>query len=46
MAASNPFIVIVDDDESVRDSLKSLLRSAGYRAVAFSIPEPRRTPAA
>lgn len=39
MTASNPFIVIIDDDESVRDSLKSLLRSAGYRAVAFPSAE-------
>lgn len=29
-------IVIVDDDESVRESLPDLLRSSGYDAIAFA----------
>jgi FixJ family two-component response regulator len=32
-------IGIVDDDESVRDSISSLLRSAGYRTVVFESAE-------
>jgi FixJ family two-component response regulator len=32
-------ISIVDDDESVRDSVKSLVRSVGYRAEAFASVE-------
>ncbi len=39
MTAIDPFVVIVDDDESVRDALMSLLRSAGYRAEAFASAE-------
>jgi FixJ family two-component response regulator len=30
-----PLIAIVDDDESVRGALDSLVRSAGYRSVTF-----------
>ncbi|MCU1337990.1 MAG: two-component response regulator [Bryobacterales bacterium] len=30
---------IVDDDQSVRDSISSLLRSVGYRSVEFSSAE-------
>ena len=30
---------IVDDDQSVRDSLSSLLRSAGYKTMAFESAE-------
>ena len=30
-------ISIVDDDESVRESLEGLLRSAGFRVVAFAL---------
>jgi len=32
-------IGIVDDDESVRDSISSLLRSAGYKTLAFESAE-------
>jgi FixJ family two-component response regulator len=32
-------IGIVDDDESVRDSISSLLRSAGYRTAVFESAE-------
>ncbi|HLI85732.1 MAG TPA: response regulator [Bryobacteraceae bacterium] len=28
-------IAVIDDDESVRDSLRTLLRSAGYRVMTF-----------
>jgi FixJ family two-component response regulator len=31
-----PFISIVDDDESVRETTKSLMRSMGFSAEAFS----------
>jgi len=30
-----PLVGIIDDDESVRDSLGSLMRSAGYRTAVF-----------
>jgi FixJ family two-component response regulator len=33
--ATPPLIAIVDDEESVRVALDSLVRSAGYRSVAF-----------
>jgi PAS domain S-box-containing protein len=32
-------ISVVDDDESIRDSLRQLLRSAGYQVVAFDSAE-------
>ena len=32
-------IAVVDDDESVRDSLKTLLRSAGYRVMTYESAE-------
>ncbi|AKF04406.1 response regulator transcription factor [Sandaracinus amylolyticus] len=32
-------VCVVDDDESVRESLRALLASAGYRVIAFSSPE-------
>ena len=32
-------IGIVDDDESVRDSISSLLRSAGYKTESFESAE-------
>ena len=35
----NITIAIVDDDESVREALTGLMRSLGYRAVAFSSAE-------
>lgn len=35
----SPLVSIVDDDESVRDSIQSLLRSAGMRAGVFSTAE-------
>ena len=34
-----PVIAIVDDDESVREALTSLIRSFGYAAVAFECAE-------
>lgn len=34
-----PLISIVDDDESVRDALKSLIDSIGYRAEVFASGE-------
>ena len=33
------FIAVVDDDESVRESLPDLLREFGYEAEAFSSAE-------
>lgn len=33
--AVNVLIAVVDDDDSVRESTKTLLRSAGYRVVTF-----------
>jgi FixJ family two-component response regulator len=33
--ATAPLIAIVDDDESFRSAVDSLLRSGGYRSVAF-----------
>ena len=37
--AESPLIAIVDDDESVRDALTSLLHSVGWRAEAFASAE-------
>jgi FixJ family two-component response regulator len=34
-----PVISIVDDDESVREATKSLVRSLGYRAITFGSAE-------
>ena len=34
--SSSPMISIVDDDESVRDALESLLKSVGYRTEVFA----------
>lgn len=34
-----PVIAIVDDDESVREALTSLIRSLGYAALAFECAE-------
>ena len=34
-----PFIAVVDDDESVRESLPDLLRELGYQARAFASAE-------
>jgi FixJ family two-component response regulator len=33
---TRPFIAVVDDDESVRESLPDLLRELGYEASAFA----------
>jgi hypothetical protein len=38
-SATVPLIGVVDDDESVRDALSSLIRSAGYRCVVFASAE-------
>jgi FixJ family two-component response regulator len=37
--AVSPLIAIVDDDESVRDALTSLLHSVGWQAEAFASAE-------
>jgi FixJ family two-component response regulator len=37
--AKTPMITIVDDDESVRESTKALVRSLGYNARAFCSAE-------
>ena len=34
-----PIIGIVDDDESVRDAISSLIRSAGYKSALFASAE-------
>ena len=34
-----PVISIVDDDESVREATKSLVRSLGYKALTFESAE-------
>jgi FixJ family two-component response regulator len=39
MAEAKFVVFVVDDDESVRDSLKMLLESSGYRAVTFKSAE-------
>ena len=37
--SAKPLVAVVDDDESVREALQSLLRSVGYRAEAFDSAE-------
>ncbi len=39
MIAQRPLVSVVDDDESVRESLPDLLREFGYAARAFSSAE-------
>ena len=39
IAGTNPLVAIVDDDESVRESLPDLLREFGFAAHAFSSAE-------
>ena len=39
MMATRPFISVVDDDESVRESLPDLLKEFGFDAQAFSSAE-------
>jgi len=36
---SDPVISIIDDDESVRDAMESLVRSLGYAAATFASAE-------
>ena len=36
MDATQPLVLVVDDDESVRRSLRWLLTSAGYAVATFS----------
>jgi RNA polymerase sigma factor (sigma-70 family) len=38
-AAQGPLVYVVDDDEALRDSLRWLLESAGYRTTTFSTAE-------
>jgi FixJ family two-component response regulator len=39
MTKSHPLVSVVDDDESVRESLPDLLRALGYKAEAFTSGE-------
>ncbi|MFL6415614.1 MAG: response regulator transcription factor [Bryobacteraceae bacterium] len=39
MTRPRPLLSVVDDDESVRESLPDLLHELGYTACAFSSPE-------
>jgi FixJ family two-component response regulator len=39
MNAVSPLVTVVDDDESVRESLPDLLKEFGYRVEAFSSAE-------
>ena len=39
MSTSRPFVCVVDDDESVRESLPDLLKELGYDVEAFSSAE-------
>ena len=39
MTAGRQFVVVVDDDESVRESLPDLLRECGYAVGAFASAE-------
>jgi len=39
MNVSHPLVSVVDDDESVRESLPDLLKELGFRAEAFSSAE-------
>lgn len=39
MRQSNPVVATVDDDRRVRESLQSVLESAGYEAVTFESAE-------
>lgn len=39
MSAGRPFIVVVDDDQSVRESLPDLLHECGYSVIAFASAE-------
>ena len=39
LTAGRPFIVVVDDDESVRESLPDLLRECGYSVSTFPSAE-------
>ena len=39
MANAKPIVFVVDDDESVRASLKLLIESIGYRVVTFKSAE-------
>src|SRR6187551_2823945 len=39
MNATHPLVSVVDDDESVRESLPDLLRQFGFAAEAFSSAE-------
>ena len=38
MPKAKPLISIVDDDESMREAIKGLMRSLGYRAEAIASP--------
>jgi FixJ family two-component response regulator len=36
MNENNPLVCVIDDESSIRESLSSLLRSAGLKVQAFS----------
>jgi FixJ family two-component response regulator len=39
MVADAPMVIVVDDDEHVRDAIQGLLRSEGWRSESFDSPE-------
>ncbi len=39
MSSDNPIVFIVDDDAGVRDAIRGLLKSEGWRSEAFESPE-------
>ena len=43
--ATVPLVSVVDDDESVRESLRGLMRSVGFRVAAFASAEEFATSA-
>lgn len=36
---SNPSVIVVDDDDAVREAMESLLRSSGWRVTGFASAE-------
>jgi FixJ family two-component response regulator len=39
MVSDAPMVIVVDDDEHVRDAIQGLLRSEGWRSESFDSPE-------